>query len=161
MTIAQCHLQLGPVLQDVSSVFVLSNIFLWLWIELVTVQVDALYGAEKDGVWYRVRVERCPSSLLPLCCFALTIIKTISQSRITNARLWQGRSASNALVRMVDFGWGCTLPIKRWLIYTLCKLDVALNIPQPKFDDSSPRPCHDDHPLPSLPAGWLATQVIA
>ena len=48
----------------------------------------------------------------------LQIIQIISQLRITStcARLWQGRSASNALVRMVDFGWGCNLPIKRWLI---------------------------------------------
>ena len=61
-------------------------------------QVDALYGAQKDGVWYRVRVERCLFPPPPV-----------------SARLWQGRSASNALVRMVDFGWGCTLPIKRWL----------------------------------------------
>ena len=30
-------------------------------------QVDALYGAEKDGVWYRVRVERCL-----LTCFSPT-----------------------------------------------------------------------------------------
>ena len=35
--------------------------------------------------------------------------------KTTFARLWQGRSASNALVRMVDFGWGCTLPIDRCL----------------------------------------------
>lgn len=30
-------------------------------------QVDAVYGAEKDGVWYRVRVERCL-----LTCFSPT-----------------------------------------------------------------------------------------
>ena len=69
-------------------------------------------------------------------------------------RLWQGRSASNALVRMVDYGWGCTLPIERLIENHFFSILTGF-----QFGGSAPSPCHHEHPLSSLPARWLASQV--
>ena len=75
-------------------------------------------------------------------------------SQHLSPRLWQGRSASNALVRMVDYGWGCTLPIERLIENQFCPILTCF-----QFGGSAPSPCHHEHPLSSLPARWLASQV--
>ena len=54
-------------------------------LERVRPVVEGLYGVVREGAWYRARVER----------------------------LWQGKAASDALVRMVDFGWSCVVSIAR------------------------------------------------
>ena len=40
-------------------------------------QVDGLYGAQKDGVWYRVKVERCLRIHLHLCNIFQAVARSV------------------------------------------------------------------------------------
>ena len=52
-----CHLKLtGPCIECFMCVWSLQHFL--MTVNWILNQVDGLYGAQKDGVWYRVRVER-------------------------------------------------------------------------------------------------------